>query len=68
VRALVTNPRVLVADEPTSGLGTEETDKVLELLATVEATIIVATHDERVVQWCDETYELAEGHVRKLSR
>jgi ABC-type bacteriocin/lantibiotic exporter with double-glycine peptidase domain len=68
VRALVSNPRVLVADEPTSGLGPEETDKVLELLATIDATIVIATHDERVVRWCDETYELTNGQLRKLTR
>ena len=68
VRALVSNPRVLVADEPTSGLGPEETDKVLALLTTIDATIIIATHDERVVRWCDETYELANGQLRKLTR
>jgi ABC-type transport system involved in cytochrome bd biosynthesis fused ATPase/permease subunit len=68
VRALVTGPQVLVADEPTSGLGAEETNKVLELLATVDATIVVATHDEHVVLWCDETYELADGQLRRLNR
>jgi ABC-type transport system involved in cytochrome bd biosynthesis fused ATPase/permease subunit len=67
-RSLVTSPRILVADEPTSGLGTEETDRVLELLATTDATIIIATHDERVRNWCDETYELAHGEFRLLSR
>jgi putative ABC transport system ATP-binding protein len=68
VRALVTSPRIVLADEPTSGLGAEETDKVLALLASVDATLVVATHDERVVQWCDQSYELAQGHLRQLNR
>jgi putative ABC transport system ATP-binding protein len=59
---------VLIADEPTSGLGIDETDRVLELLATHDATIIVATHDERVMNWCDEIYELSNGVLRLLSR
>jgi len=29
------------------------------LLAGVEATIIVATHDPRVVEWCDQVIDLA---------
>jgi ABC-type transport system involved in cytochrome bd biosynthesis fused ATPase/permease subunit len=68
VRALVTSPRVLLCDEPTSGLGTRESDQVLELLATLDATIVVATHDERVVRWCDEAYQLANGQLAALTR
>ena len=67
-RSLATNPRIVIADEPTSGLGPEETDRVLDLLATTDATIIVATHDERVERWCDEIYELEDGELRFVSR
>jgi ABC-type transport system involved in cytochrome bd biosynthesis fused ATPase/permease subunit len=67
-RSLVTTPRIILADEPTSGLGRKDTDRVLELLATTHATIIVATHDERVRDWCDETFELANGELRLLTR
>jgi ABC-type transport system involved in cytochrome bd biosynthesis fused ATPase/permease subunit len=68
VRALVTEPRVLVADEPTSGLGSDETDEMLALLTTLNATIVVATHDERVERWCDAVYELVNGELRLISR
>jgi hypothetical protein len=68
VRALVTNPAIVVADEPTSGLGGEETDQALELLTTTGATLVVATHDQRVIEWCDETCELVGGLLRQLSR
>jgi ABC-type transport system involved in cytochrome bd biosynthesis fused ATPase/permease subunit len=68
VRALVTDPHVIIADEPTSGLGADETDRVLDLLATTNATVVVATHDERVVRWCDEVYELTNAQLRQLSR
>jgi ABC-type transport system involved in cytochrome bd biosynthesis fused ATPase/permease subunit len=64
VRAIVTNPKVLLADEPTSGLGAVETDSLLALLETVEATVVIATHDQRVIEWCDETFELSNGHLR----
>ncbi|MFZ1062694.1 MAG: ABC transporter ATP-binding protein [Acidimicrobiales bacterium] len=68
VRALVNEPRVLVADEPTSGLGAQETDQLLTLLESLDATIVVATHDERVVRWCDEVYELLDGTLRRVNR
>ena len=59
VRALATSPAVVVLDEPTSGLGPDETNAVLALLASSGATVIVATHDERVVTWCDEVWNLS---------
>jgi ABC-type lipoprotein export system ATPase subunit len=41
-------------DEPTSALGDAETRAVLALLSSVRATVIVATHDPRVLAWCDD--------------
>jgi ABC-type lipoprotein export system ATPase subunit len=59
VRALARRSEIVLLDEPTSALGESETDLVLQLLAGVEATIIVATHDPRVVEWCDQVIDLA---------
>ncbi len=67
-RAMVTSPYVYVLDEPTSGLGVHETTAVLELLARTGASVIVATHDARVVAWCDEVYRLAGARLERLSR
>ena len=65
VRALVTNPTIIVLDEPTSGLGDDETAAVLALLASTHATVVVATHDPQVVAWCDEVFELSDRHVAR---
>ncbi len=59
VRALATSPAVVVLDEPTSGLGPSDTDAVTALLESAGVTVIVATHDERLVAWCDEVWSLA---------
>ena len=68
VRAMVTDPSVYLLDELTSGLGTDETSNVLSLLASTGATVIVATHDQQVMTWCDEVVELADGSLRELRR
>jgi len=60
VRALVRRPRVVLLDEPTSALGEHETTLVLDLLSRVSATIIVATHDPRVIDWCDQVLDVTE--------
>jgi ABC-type transport system involved in cytochrome bd biosynthesis fused ATPase/permease subunit len=61
VRALVRTPEILLLDEPTSALGDAETHAVLELLSRTTSTVIVATHDARVLAWCDQVIALADG-------
>jgi ABC-type transport system involved in cytochrome bd biosynthesis fused ATPase/permease subunit len=67
-RALVTSPDVVVLDEPTAGLGRDETRDVLTLLAATNATVIVATHDKDVMDWCDVVVELRNGELSVLTR
>jgi ABC-type transport system involved in cytochrome bd biosynthesis fused ATPase/permease subunit len=62
-RALVTSPEVVVLDEPTAGLGRDETRDVLALLAASNATVVVATHDADVIAWCDMIVELRDGEL-----
>ncbi len=62
-RALVTSPDLLVLDEPTAGLGRDETRDVLSLLAASNATVVVATHDRDVIEWCDVVVELRENEL-----
>ena len=51
-RALANSPKVILADEPTSSLDDENTEKVIQLLkaqaAKIGAALIIVTHDHRV--------------------
>lgn len=63
-RALVAEPDLLIADEPTAELDAENRQLVLSLLlqATADgALVIVATHDPDVSAACDVVYELRDG-------
>jgi ABC-type transport system involved in cytochrome bd biosynthesis fused ATPase/permease subunit len=62
-RALATSPDLLVLDEPTAGLGHDETRDVLSVLADSHATVVVATHDPDVIEWCDMVVELRENEL-----
>lgn len=61
-RALVGNPSVVFADEPTGNLDPGTADSVLDMLrhqADQGATVIVITHDQRVAAWADFRHTLA---------
>ncbi|WP_222912806.1 ABC transporter ATP-binding protein [Natrinema sp. SYSU A 869] len=64
-RALVTDPEIVLADEPTGELDTETGEQVLELLVDIadDQTVLVATHDERAIEVTDRVLRLLDGVV-----
>ncbi len=71
-RALVHEPRVLLADEPTGNLDAASANDVLDLFRRVNAagaTVIVATHDESLAaRFASRTVTLNEGRLSRDSR
>jgi putative ABC transport system ATP-binding protein len=67
-RALFVAPEIVLLDELTAGLGHEETRRVLALLDSTSATVIVATHDDQVIAWCDWVVEQRAGELHHLTR
>lgn len=61
-RALINEPKVVLADEPTANLDTQRSDEVLALLDEVVAeegaTLVLVTHEERVTRRFDDVVEL----------
>jgi putative ABC transport system ATP-binding protein len=66
-RALVHEPAVVFADEPTGALDTETGDEVLSLLVSLVldrgAALVVVTHDQRVARRCDRTVSVVDGRT-----
>lgn len=65
-RALVTEPQVILADEPTGALDSRTGSEVMNLFLTLHAegrTIIMVTHDEHVAAQCKRRITLADGVV-----
>lgn len=67
-RALVKEPSFLFADEPTSALDWENGQAVIELLRECGrergATVLVVTHDHRLVPFADKVIEMADGELQ----
>ncbi|MHC5217459.1 ABC transporter ATP-binding protein [Enterococcus sp. LJL128] len=64
-RALYNDPSVILADEPTASLDTDKAFEVVKILAREtkeknKATIMV-THDERLIEYCDQVYVMKDG-------
>ncbi len=69
-RAAVSEHRLVIADEPTAQLDAKNTEGVLaaiDALAAKGITIIIATHDHRVLSHVDEVVELRDGAVATVS-
>ena len=66
-RALVTNPSLVLADEPTGNLDTHSADDVFALLREFNrrqhTTFLIVTHDPRLAARCDRIIELVDGHI-----
>lgn len=63
-RALVANPQVILADEPTGALDADTTEAVcasLKQIARDGKYVLIATHDPRVAEQCDNVYDLVDG-------
>ena len=66
VRALVNNPDIVIADEPTSNLDETNAKIVFELLAELAqsgTSVLVATHDSRGFKYGDRVYTMHKGRL-----
>jgi len=66
-RALAMNPALVLADEPSGNLDTQNADAVFDLMRDVNVksgtTFLIVTHDPRLAQRCDRIVELVDGRI-----
>jgi putative ABC transport system ATP-binding protein len=71
-RALANNPEIIIADEPTGELDSKTSKEIIALLFGInrkeKATVVVATHDEKVVDVADTIYSIQDGNLRLESQ
>jgi putative ABC transport system ATP-binding protein len=67
-RALVNNPSIILADEPTGNLDTRTGDEIMDLFEDLHDngnTIILVTHEEYIAEHSDRIIRLRDGHVER---
>ncbi|UXR78449.1 MULTISPECIES: ABC transporter ATP-binding protein [unclassified Staphylococcus] len=69
-KALYTKPSIILADEPTAALDTENAMEVMRILKEQSKeqnkTCIVVTHDERLTSYCDKVYHMEDGVLEEV--
>ena len=68
-RALANNPAIVLADEPTGNLDSENSKEIIALLRKFNRefnqTVIIITHDERIALGADRVIAIEDGHIVK---
>jgi putative ABC transport system ATP-binding protein len=65
-RAIVTNPALILADEPTGNLDTQSSAEIMQTFAALHAqgrTVVLITHEEDIATYTERTIRLRDGHI-----
>ncbi|MCW8924990.1 MAG: ABC transporter ATP-binding protein [Xanthomonadales bacterium] len=68
-RAIVSQPKLVLADEPTANLDSKSMEKLMthfrELNQVHQVTFMIATHDQRVMNWAERRIYMVDGQVTR---
>lgn len=66
-RAIVTDPKIILADEPTGNLDSKSGSKIVSILKGLNertnVTVVVVTHDDRIAQSADRILRILDGKI-----
>ncbi len=67
IRALINKPQIILADEPSGNLDTENTDAIYKIFRNINrdfsTTFIIVTHDRRIAEQTDRIVEIRDGRI-----
>ena len=66
-RALITDPLIVLADEPTANLDSKTGEMIIKLMMKMNeeynTTFIFSTHDPQIIKYAKTIYELKDGYL-----
>lgn len=66
-RAMINNPKIILADEPTGNLDSDSTEVIYEVLRNINekygTTFVIITHDKRIAEKADRIIEMKDGRI-----
>lgn len=69
-RALVVNPKIIFADEPTGNLDSHTSEEVMRLMQEVvrqqKKTLVMVTHDDHLAAYADRVFHIIDGEIVKI--
>lgn len=69
-RALVSDPEIIFADEPTGNLDSHTSEDVMKLMQTVvreqNRTLVMVTHDNHLAEYADRIFHIIDGKIVKI--
>ena len=69
-RALVVDPDIIFADEPTGNLDSHTSEEVMELMQRVvreqKKTLVMVTHDDHLATYADRVFHIRDGRIIKI--
>lgn len=69
-RALVVNPKIIFADEPTGNLDSHTSEEVMQLMKRVvkeqNKTLVMVTHDVHLATYADRIFHISDGKILKI--
>lgn len=72
LRALINNPKIIMADEPTGNLDTSSSQVIMELFSKINSelgrTIVMVTHNLELLRYANKTVNIIDGKIVKVEQ
>ena len=65
-RAIINDPDIILADEPTGALDTKTSEEIMELFKYLNQqgkTVVIVTHDSKIAEQCDRIIKISDGSI-----